>query len=244
MLRGGSDVAARTRGVMATGSQQMLLDLSLRPAMGREDFLLSPANEAACNAIDVWPGWPQQAMAIVGPAGAGKSHLVEVWRARAGGERIAAAHLREGSVGAAIEAGAIAVEDIDQGIGDEQALFHLLNLAREGRLSVLMTTRAAPGELAVGLPDLRSRLRALALARIAPPDEALLRALLVKLFADRQLGVEPAVISTLVLRMERSADAARRLVDTIDRMALQRRRPVTGKLARDALAALAQEGSD
>ena len=149
--------------------------------------------------------------------------------------RVDGAALVESVVQAATDAGAIAVEDIDRGIGDERILFHLFNVAREGRLALLVTTRALPGEIESALPDLRSRLRAMALTRIEPPDEGLLRALLVKLMADRQLEVGPRVIEYVVPRMERSADAARRFVRELDRQALAARRLVTVHLAREVL---------
>ena len=229
---------------MTAASGQLALDLALRAAMGREDFLVSPANAAAVQAVDRWPDWQDQALAIIGPAGAGKTHLVEVWRVRAGGARLAAADLGEAAVEAALSSRALAVEDIDRGIADERILFHLLNLARETRLSLLMTARAAPGEIAIGLPDLRSRLRALAFARIEPPDEPLLRGLLVKLFADRQLPVAPRVVNHLALHMERSADAARRLVAVIDRLALEQRSKIKLEIAKEALRAVGRGGDD
>src|SRR5690606_5233121 len=132
----------------------------------------------------------------------------------------------------------IVVEDIDRGLADERALFHLLNLARERRLSVLLTARIPPGEISIALPDLRSRLRALPHMPIEAPDEALLRAVLVKLFTDRQLQVEPQVISYLTLRMERSMKAATRLVAAADSLALALQRRVTRNIAAEALATL------
>ena len=224
--------------------QQLVLDLAHRVAMGRDDFLVSRSNSAAVDVIDSWPQWPQQSLAILGSAGAGKTHLVEVWRARAGGARIAASALDEAAVAGAVTAGAVAVEDIDRGIADERVLFHLLNLARELKLSVLITARAAAGEIEIALPDLRSRLRALGYVRIEPPDSALLSALLVKLFDDRQLKVEPRIVEHLARRMERSAEMAARVVDTVDQLALQMRRKITIAIANDALARLSGSGGD
>ena len=218
--------------------RQLVLDLAHRVAMGRDDFLVSRSNSAAVDVIDSWPGWPQQSLAILGQAGSGKTHLVEVWRAKAGGARIAAADLCEASVAEAIAAGALAVEDVDRGIADERILFHLLNLARELRMSLLLTSRATPGDISIALPDLRSRMRALGFVRIEPPDSALLSALLVKLFDDRQLKVAPKIIEHLARRMERSAESAARVVDAVDQLALQLRTKVSRKIADGALARL------
>ncbi len=223
---------------MTARPRQLAFDLDFRAALGREDFLVSPVNAAAVATIDDWERWPQRAHAISGPAGSGKSHLVEVWRSLSQAMRVDGAALAESDVQAATDAGAIAVEDVDRGIGDERILFHLFNVAREGRLALLITARALPGEIEITLPDLRSRLRAMALTKIEPPDEGLLRALLVKLMSDRQLEVGPRVIEYVIPRMERSADAARQFVRELDRQALAARRLVTIPLAREVLDAL------
>ena len=138
--------------------------------------------------------------------------------------------------------GALLVEDLHDGVANERVLFHLLNLVREHRLSMLLTSRVPPGELDVRLPDLRSRLRALPLVSIARPDEGLLKAVLVKHFSDRQLAVEPHVISHLALHMEQSMEAAADIVAEIDRLAMASHRKVTRALAAEALARLGVQG--
>jgi chromosomal replication initiation ATPase DnaA len=225
---------------MTANPRQLVLDLAHRQALGEEDFLVSRSNAAAVELIDAWPDWVHPAGVVAGPEGSGKSHLANVWRLRSGAEHVAAAALSDGLTAALPERGSVVVEDIDRGIADEQALFHLLNRARESRLSVLLTSRVAPGELTLRIPDLRSRLRALPVVELDAPDEALLKAVLVKLFCDRQLTVEPAVIEYLSLRMERSMLAAARIVASVDRLALAMHRKVTRPLAAEALAALGE----
>jgi chromosomal replication initiation ATPase DnaA len=217
--------------------QQLALDLPHRPALELEHFLVSDCNAAAVALIDAWPAWPSRAVGVVGPAGAGKSHLTHVWRLKSGAASWPARDLSEEAVASLETHGAVAVEDIDRGIADERIFFHLLNLAREKSYAVLVTSRTAPGDLEVPLPDLRSRLRALPLAHIAAPDDLVLRAILVKLFNDRQLTVEPHVIGTLALHMDRSFEAAQRLVERCDRLALERQRRVTRAVVTEALAA-------
>lgn len=226
------------------GPAQLAFDLPHRSAQGVEDFLVSACNAAAVAMIDRWPDWAHPAVVVVGPQGSGKSHLINVWRERSGAERLDARTLQEAAMHRLPSARALAVEDVDQGIGNEQVLFHLLNLARERGLFLLLTGRIPPGEWTVALPDLRSRLRALPIAEIATPDEPLLKALLVKLFGDRQLSVEPHVIAFLALHMERSAEAATRIVAEIDRLALMSHRRVTRALAADALARLGMRDPD
>lgn len=224
---------------MAAAPEQLVLDLPHRAALGLEDFLVSRSNAAAVDLVDRWPDWPHWAALVVGPEGAGKSHLAQVWRLKSGAETVIAAALSEAEVGRFASARALLVEDLDRGIADDRILFHLLNLAREHRLSILLTSRSAPGDLAIALPDLASRLKAVPVATIAVPDEALLKSVLVKLFADRQLAVEPHVIGHLALHMERSMRAALGIVAEADRLALARQRRVTRAIAAEALAAYA-----
>ena len=221
---------------MRMAADQLILDLAHLPALGAQDFLVSRSNAAAAAIISRWPHWPQSAVVVVAPPHAGKTHLGNVWRLKSDATSIVAATLREADV-ASIHAGAaLLVEDLHAGVTDERALFHLLNLAREHKLSILLTSRVPPGELRICLPDLRSRLRALPLVTIAPPDAALLKAVLVKHFTDRQLLVEPHTIGYVALRMEQSMEAAATLVAEIDRAAMASHRKVTRALAAEVLA--------
>jgi chromosomal replication initiation ATPase DnaA len=221
---------------MTGAPSQLILDLAHRPALGAEDFLVSAANQAAVDMIDLWPAWSHWAIIVAGPARAGKTHLANVWRLKSGAVSLAAQSLSEQDIAALKETGAVLVEDLHEGVGDERVLFHLLNLVREHRMSMLLTSRAAPGELQVALPDLRSRLRSLPVVAIAPPDDQLLKAVLVKHFSDRQLLVEPHIINHIALHMERSMEAAQRIVTEIDHHALASRRKVTRALVAEILA--------
>jgi chromosomal replication initiation ATPase DnaA len=222
--------------------RQLTLDLPHRPALGAEDFLLSDSNRAAVGMIDRWPDWPHPVVVLSGPAGAGKSHLAHVWQLRSAAAAVAAAALDESILAARPQEECIVVEDVDRGVRDQRAMFHLLNLAREHRFQVLVTARTDPGDWNLTLPDLRSRLRQATLARIEAPDDALLRAVLVKLFADRQLSVDPQIVTQIGLRMERSMEAAVRLVAEIDRRALATHRKVTRALVAEVMGT-ADEGS-
>ena len=219
--------------------RQLVFDLPHRTAQGADDFLVSASNQAAVDLIDRWPQWPAPAAIITGPAGVGKSHLVNVWAERSRADRLIAADLASDRAHEVqktlIDGGALAIEDIDRGVGSESDLFHLLNLAREHDRSLLLTTRLAPGELGLQLADLNSRLRALPLVQIDAPDDRLLQALLVKLFNDRQLRVEPATVGYILTHMERSAQSAARIVAEIDRQALATHRRATKLLAREVI---------
>jgi chromosomal replication initiation ATPase DnaA len=215
---------------------QLAFDLEPAENFSRDDFIRGAGNAAALELVDRWPDWPARAVAIVGPEGAGKSHLAAIWADAAGARRLASRALDESAVPAALATGALALEcgtgDADL---DERALFHLLNLVKEQGGFLLLTARTAPAAWPIALPDLASRLRAVPVVTLAAPDDAMLRAVLVKLFADRQIAVDEALVSYLVVRIERSFAAARAIVATLDREALRRQRPVTRALAGEIL---------
>jgi chromosomal replication initiation ATPase DnaA len=218
---------------MSTGPRQLALALDHAERLAREDFLSGPSNAQALALIDSWPAWPHGTVMLTGPEGSGKSHLAAIWAQAAGARRIAARALDEAAVPSALATGALVVEDVAAGAFDERALFHLLNLAREDSAFVLLTARTAL--VSVAIRDLGSRLKALPVIALAPPEDALLRAVLVKLFADRQLAVDESLVSYVAMRIERSFAAARHMVALLDEEAMRQKRPVTRALAAEFL---------
>ena len=216
---------------MSAVLRQLALALDHDESFEREDFLEGPSNETALRLIESWPDWPGRTVALAGPQGAGKSHLAAIWAAQAGARFLSARALDTARLPDALATGALVVEDLADGEIDERALFHLLNLAREEDAFLLLTTRRAPAVWTVAINDLGSRLRALPIVTLMPPDDALLRALLVKLFADRQLAVDESLVSYLTTRIERSFAGARAAVAALDAEALRAQRPVTRALA-------------
>jgi chromosomal replication initiation ATPase DnaA len=218
---------------------QLPLNMPLRAARARADLIVAPCNAEAVAWIDRWPDWPARELILYGPPASGKTHLVEVFLARTGGVLLPSS-FSPSDVPALIDAApTFAVDGADSLSGAaERAFLHLLNWARERKISGLLTGTLSPAQWVIQLPDLGSRLRALPAVGIGAPDDFLLKAVLLKLFADRQLRVDDAVLSYMLARMERSFRVAGILAAELDRVALAQMRPVTVPLAKMVLAAL------
>jgi chromosomal replication initiation ATPase DnaA len=209
------------------------------PSFAREDFLPAPSNLEALTAIELWPNWASRMLMLVGPEGAGKSHLGAIWARAAGAISLSGEALDEQSVEACTQASAVLIENADQASGSEALFFHLINAGLQNDVWLLLTCRTAPDAWGLGTPDLLSRLRLAPLVRLAAPDIELTEAVLFKLFSDRQLQVEPNVIAYIALRVERSLGAARELVAVLDNEALTQGRRITRAMASAALREMA-----
>jgi DnaA regulatory inactivator Hda len=217
---------------------QLPLDFEHRPSLTGEDFLVVESNRDAVIWLDRWPDWPTPALVIHGPAGCGKTHLAHVFLARSGGRKLSILDMSADEPRDLIEdIPACVIEDAERFLeaGLEQALLHLYNALKETGGQLLLTSRRPPSRWPVHLADLRSRLNTATAVRIGPPDDTLMQAVVVKLFADRQLKVDQDVVTFMLARMERSFDAARELVARIDAAALKERRKITVRLVRDLL---------
>lgn len=218
--------------------QQLSFALPARIALGRDVFFVSENNALALSMIDSWHLWPGGRLLLHGPEGSGKTHLTHVWAALSGAEVRDASALREADIPSLARA-PLALEDADGLAGDaraEASLFHLYNMMQAEGHALLLTARTPAAQWGLTLPDLSSRMAAVQSTRIAQPDDALLGALMSKLFDDRQLRVKPDVIAYLVSRMERSFSAALRVVGALDAVALAQNRPITRALAAQVLA--------
>jgi chromosomal replication initiation ATPase DnaA len=219
-------------------ARQLVLDIAPEPGYAHEDFLVSKSNQAAHAAIELWPDWPDRTLVLVGPAGAGKSHLGAIWARQAGAAIVRAGDFAGADLPALAARRNALLEDADLLRVQQPQLFHLLNLLREAGGSLLLTAAAFPDLWGFQLPDLLSRLRRAMVAEIFPPDDDLIRAVLVKLLVERQLTIDISVIDYVVTRLEPTLDAVRRLVEGLDREALSRGRRITRPFAADVLTAL------
>jgi len=216
--------------------KQLPLNFETRTALGREDFLVSAANEAAVAWIDRWPDWPGPFLLIMGPQRSGKTHLSHVWAEKSGATTLTHEDLASLDINAMSEIASnpIVLEDLGSDM-EEQKLFHLYNLVKEKGGFLLMTAQKPVSEWGLALPDLKSRMGAVQVVRIGEPDDALFGAVLLKLFSDRQLQVSPELLQYLITRLERSFEAANTIVEKVDRLSLAEKRDVTIPLVRSIL---------
>ena len=217
--------------------RQLPLDLAHVAGQSRDDLVAGASNERALSLIDAWPRWPSHVVVLLGPAGAGKSHLAAIWRGESGATALDPQALGEAGVDAAAR-GPVLVEDIDALPIDETGLFHLINAVGSAGHHLLLTARRFPLAWGVRLPDLESRLKAAATVEIDEPDDALLAAVITKLFADRQVEVEPHVVHYVVRRIERSLATAIDVVGRLDRAALEQKSRISRALAASVIEAL------
>ncbi|MEM7215709.1 MAG: hypothetical protein AAF423_09210 [Pseudomonadota bacterium] len=215
-------------------SSQLPFDLSLEPESRREDLIESSANATAIAMIDAWPDWPGHVLVLAGPIGSGKTHIAGAWISVAGGIvcKLSAItdHMEE--LQKILESGEnIVLEDAGPGEIEETALFHLVNAVRQAGAYCIITSRTWPLQWNVELPDLKSRLRAMQVVELLEPDDMLLKQVMIKLFADRQIIIDEKVVDYCVLRMERSLETAARLVAEIDAEALAGKSPVSRAVA-------------
>src|SRR3984893_1207874 len=223
-----------------SANSQLTLNLAPDPGYERENFFVSGSNEQAYAIIELWPSWPDPALLMLGQSGAGKSHLGVIWASIAKAGIQSAASLAAADIEALAAAGPLHLEDADA-IGQSEAqLFHLVNLMRERGMALVLTAKTRPDAWGLRTADLLSRLRLAPTAAIGPPDDALMRAVLVKLLIDRQLVVDTGVVGYIALRIERSLDAARSFIDALDREALARQSRISRAIAGDVLLSMGQ----
>lgn len=216
--------------------RQLAFDLTRRPALGRGDFFVSPANATAVATVEAWQDWPSGKLILLGPPASGKTHLAHVWAAMTGAQVLDSADLTEAAV-PDLARGPVVVENADRTPpGAEAALFHLHNLCAAEARPLLLTAGARPRDWPLTLPDLASRMQAAATAELQPPDDALLSAVVLKLLSERELGIPPGVLSYAVQRMDRSFAAAADLAGALNRAAIARRTSaITRPMVRAAL---------
>ncbi len=215
-------------------ARQLRLELRRPTSYRREDFIISPSNFAVVQALDAWPNWHAGCLALVGPAGSGKSHLARAWARSAGAVRLIAGADQPLSLAQLQDGRPVLIENADQGVADDM-LFHLINRAGAEGCGLLLTSRTPPTTWAASLPDLRSRLNGLTVAALGEPDDIILEGVLRKLFRERNIRPSEELIAYLLIRIHRSVPYAKWLVERMDELADAEQKPVGRTLARQIL---------
>ena len=213
-------------------AEQLIFDLASRPALHADNYFVSKSNASAVELLDKWPDWPEPSLIVCGSESCGKSHFINVWRKVSGARKIQASEIDEPLIDSLSGCQNLAIEDIDRNIKDETALFHLLNLTKEKNNRLILTTRKMPGDFHPTLPDLRSRLRSLPVFTIEQPDEHLLKTILLKLFDDRQINIEPDVLNYIFTHIDRSMSSIMAFVQQLDHASMTSQKKITKHFAR------------
>ncbi|WP_238113090.1 DnaA ATPase domain-containing protein [Yoonia sp. I 8.24] len=214
-------------------AEQLTFNWPTGVALGPNDFFVSAANAQAFAMLTAPQSWPDRKMVIVGPKGSGKSHLARIFQIQSAAQTVNAATM---PVDFQPSADCVIVEDMEAlPDASQEAMFHLHNHLRNTGGTLLMTAQDAPTRWQIPLPDLASRMQATTITQIDNPDDALLSALIMKLFADRQIMPGPPLVQYLTTRIERSFAAAADIVARLDAAALAEGRKINKALAADLL---------
>ena len=228
---------------MNKNNDQLVLNLNRRAQVGLENFYISKANELAVNSLKKWEEWPTRKLILKGPSGSGKSHLADFWVKQSGAKIVSITDICEADAIGLSENKALLIENIDilvsYATGDqiqiEEKLFHLLNSVSGALCYLMITTSSELGSWGLKLPDLISRLKAVAVVELLPPDDELITAILLKQLDDKQLKVSPEFVLFVIKRINRSFQSIREFVDLIDQLTLKRKRDVTIPMASEIL---------
>ena len=218
-------------------NNQLIFDLKANISFDRRNFYVSNANKDTVQLLNSWPDWPTKSLAIIGPAGSGKSHLVSYWAEEAEAIVVKAQDILLAEVPTLSEYSAIVVEDCDKLHSNsrhtdcrkdrEQAILHLLNLISQKLSYTVLTGSSFPAYWSIKLQDLASRIATFPVAELAVPGDELLMAVMLKQFEDRQIKVKPGLISFVCSRIDRSFEAVQEFVEGIDKFTLTEKREVT-----------------
>ncbi|MHC5307344.1 P-loop NTPase family protein [Bartonella sp. LJL80] len=224
---------------MNASLEQLPLALSHSTNFYPDDLVVTKSNIAAFELIERWPSWSLPVAVLTGPNGAGKTHFARVW-VNLSNAFIGNLTDIDTAITKVGEGYSVLLEDVDANPMQDVALFHLINAVKQAntvdpRVTLLLTAQTNPSQWNVELEDLSSRLKSVTLARLEQPDDELLTSVAFKLFADRQIAVDAQTIGFLISRGERSLLALEHLIESIDRLALQRKSKITKTIISEVL---------
>lgn len=200
-----------------------------------DTLVVTEANRDAAQLLTDWRAWPNGALALIGPAGAGKTHLALAWALETGARQVSPTASADDAAAIFQEAaGRLFIDDLERE-RDEAMLWRVLDLARARAGAVLLVAAAPPAEWQVAIPDLRSRLGALAMARLGEPDETLMEVVLRRICREQFIHLSDDAARYLARRLPRTYAAARQMAAALDAGLTRGARPVSRKAAEKAL---------
>ena len=216
-------------------TQQLALDITPEPVYTRDTFITGPCNHEALKWIEQWPDWPIRFVSVYGETGCGKTHLAHIWQENSQAQFITPEVIARFHPADLIKQSSAFILDIDEIPTEEDWLFHFYNRLKEANGYLMVCSQTPPGQWAVSLPDLRSRLRSIFCLPVLRPDDRIMTEILTKLLREKGIAFKDDVIPYLVNRSERSFSGIYRLSQELDQYTLESKRPLTLHVAREVL---------
>jgi chromosomal replication initiation ATPase DnaA len=200
-----------------------------------DKLVVAEANRDAAKLLTDWRMWPGGALALVGPSGSGKTHLALAWAKEARARTVSALAIAEDVAFIFKESdGRLLIDDADLE-RDETMFWRVLDLARTQGGAVLLVGARPPSAWSVDIPDLRSRLASLPVAKLGEPDEALMDVVLRRICREQFIQLSDDAAKFLVRRLPRTFAAAQAWAAALDEELVRGAKPVTTAIAKRAL---------
>ncbi len=219
-------------------SKQLYFDMPDKTALGIEDYIITESNSFAFDLISRMIKGEINQGVISGPSFSGKTHLSKILIKNIGSnESLYIDRDYKKIIEKVGPSNLIVIENIDKVLEDrsEEDLFHIINFTKENNKKLLMTSGKSISSIEFKLEDLKSRLNAILEAKIMQPDDELMKLVLIKIFNDKQLLINPNVIDFLKSRLERTYKSINDFIEKIDKFSLEKGKKITIALINDLI---------
>ena len=213
---------------------QLLLNFNFKKSFNDHDYYVSDSNYFAFNLIDKWPKWEKRILNIHGEKFSGKTHLSKIFQLKS-----SAIYLNEKEINNEIFKKiklyeSIIIDEFSNKI-EENLIYSIFNLVDQDSKYLLINTETPLSEIKFKLPDLVSRSKNSLQAKIDPPNDELIFALILKNFSDRQIKLEKQIIEFIVNRIERSYSKISEFIYKVDELSLKKKKPINLKTVKEIL---------
>ena len=213
---------------------QLLLNFNFKKSFNDHDYYVSDSNYFAFNIIDKWPKWEKKILNISGEKFSGKTHLANIFKLKS-----SALFLNEKEISNDVFKKiklfeSIIIDNFSNKI-DENLTYSIFNLVDQDSKYLLINSETPLSEINFKLPDLISRSRNSLQAKINPPDDELIFAIILKNFSDRQIKLEKQIIEFIVNRIDRSYSKISEFIYKVDELSLKKKKPINLKTIKEIL---------